>query len=110
MNRPFPLAVFTSAGTSTPVSTVGTDLYSTNGKSVIQCSLKGTGTGLSVVVVEGSLDGEGWVPLVTFSQTAASGNVVSEGAYIDFLWFLLRVRATQVPVGTTATVHIFREE
>lgn len=110
MNRPFPLAVLTAVGTSNPISTVGTELFSTNGKSVIQCSLKGTGSGLSTVVVEGSLDGEGWVPLVTFSQTAANGQVISEGAYIDFLWFLLRVRVAQLPSGTTASVNIFREE
>lgn len=110
MNRPFLLATLSSATSSTPISTVGTDLASTNGKSVIQSTVTGTGTGIANIVVEGSLDGIGWVPLVSFSQTVTNGAIISEGAYIDFLWFFVRVRAAQMPSGSTASVYIFREE
>lgn len=110
MNRPFPLAVLTAVGTSTPLETVNNDLYSTNGKSVVQCTVTGSGNGATTAILEGSLDGEGWVPLATFSITASNGSAVSDGVYIDFLWFFLRIRATQVPTGSKVTVTIFREE
>lgn len=110
MNRPFLIASLSSVTASNPISTVGTDLASTNGKSVIQSTVTGTGTGVTNIIVEGSLDGIGFVPLVSFSQIASTGSVVTEGAYIDFLWFFIRVRVAQIPSGSTASVYIFREE
>lgn len=100
------LNAVTSAQTGLPTSIESSDLTSATGKTIFQVTSV-NGAGAVSVVLEGSLDQIGWVPLATVDITAATG-VVTDGAFIETLWLFLRARATAVPAGAAVTATVFR--
>lgn len=101
------LDAITSAQTGLQTTIEQSDLLSSTGKTVFQVTKQG-GSAASTVVLEGSIDNIGWVPLATITIAASATATVSDGVFVDLLWLYIRARATAVGAGSAITATLYR--
>lgn len=101
------LNAVTTAQTGLQTTIESSDLTSSTGKTVFQVTKSG-GTASSTVVLEGSLDNIGWVPLATVTIPASATAVVSDGVFVDLLWLYVRATATAVGASSAITATLYR--
>lgn len=96
-----------SAVTTSQVTSIESGaLQSSTNKTLFQVTSVG-GSGTVTVVLEGSLDNIGFVPIATITLTATG--TVTDAVYIESLWFLLRARVTSAGTGAAITATVYRE-
>lgn len=101
------LNAVTTAQTGTFTTIEQASLASSTGKTVFQVTKQG-GSAASTVLLEGSLDNIGWVPLASVTIDATANAVASDGVFVDLLWLFVRATATVVGAGSAITATIYR--
>lgn len=68
-----------------------------------------TGVGSVTVVIEASINGDGWLTLGTVSLTLSTTTATDGFTYDDYPWVLYRARVSSIS-GTGASVSAFMSE